>query len=543
MAIDREQLVLFGKYIDGVLTSEETDRLLALLTERPDLRKEFWKNIETDFILMQKSREIMPTSSSDWTRLLPLGMSDSATRPINLGQTEPAQTLRERLTRLCRFQWTRNRDSGRPWLRGVFALAAALLLVVITAIGLLWCLLPFRSSLPDFDGEARVRELVDAVWAEDDVEFQRGQVFNENHFMLKSGLVQLEMKNGTTLILQGPTDLTIHDAMHAFCQSGKVTARVTRKAIGYEITTPNGNIIDRGTEFFIDARADTTQVAVLQGKVDYLSPAKEVFSLFANEAIELNLSKMLKKIPFPPPSDYIDTSGFNTTIKEKATLARAEKTQEDAILDADPNLLVRLDFADLAKGRIGNKSQRGRDLVSFARSTGVKTTEGPLAETKAALFRARDAYAEMTLPGRYDALAIEAVVRIDRLENEGNTIMASTEFLREEGTFVLQLLKDGRLQVQITPPGGEGDRIFSARPIKTSGIKGIWQTYRVELDSRKKNIRFFVGGHLVTQTAWKNASTLRPGPLTIGNEIKQENWSSSSALGGAISELKIFELP
>src|SRR5262249_39537439 len=52
--------------------------------------------------------------------------------------------------------------------------------------------------------------------------------------------------------------------------SGKLTARVPAEAIGFEILSPQGKVIDRGTEFGVVSEKGSTEVYVFEGKVEAL---------------------------------------------------------------------------------------------------------------------------------------------------------------------------------------------------------------------------------------------------------------------------------
>ena len=70
-------------------------------------------------------------------------------------------------------------------------------------------------------------------------------------------------------MLQGKSELKLESASRAFLLAGKMTARVPEEAIGFIVNTPQGAIVDLGTEFALSV-SDThvTEVHVLEGEVE-----------------------------------------------------------------------------------------------------------------------------------------------------------------------------------------------------------------------------------------------------------------------------------
>eukprot|EP00913_Durusdinium_trenchii_P011143 g10465.t1 len=85
---------------------------------------------------------------------------------------------------------------------------------------------------------------------------------------LRGGVASLEFDNGATIRLQGATELDLVSAGEATLRSGRLSATVPPKAVGFTINTPAGRIVDLGTEFDVDVNPDgSTNVAVRVGRV------------------------------------------------------------------------------------------------------------------------------------------------------------------------------------------------------------------------------------------------------------------------------------
>ena len=86
---------------------------------------------------------------------------------------------------------------------------------------------------------------------------------------LESGEVELTFDSGAVVLLQGEAELNVESPMRAFLNSGKATARVPEEAKGFIVNTPQGTVVDLGTEFALSVDEDKAmEVHVLEGEVE-----------------------------------------------------------------------------------------------------------------------------------------------------------------------------------------------------------------------------------------------------------------------------------
>src|SRR5207249_1491314 len=82
------------------------------------------------------------------------------------------------------------------------------------------------------------------------------------------GLAEIRFQCGARVVLQGPADFELLSASSARLKHGKMTARVPGPATGFEVLSPQGQVIDLGTEFGMSVSEDgSTDVYVFEGKV------------------------------------------------------------------------------------------------------------------------------------------------------------------------------------------------------------------------------------------------------------------------------------
>ena len=120
-------------------------------------------------------------------------------------------------------------------------------------------------------GIARVRRTYDVVRAEEDLKpFSAGDMVLSQYYELKSGLLEIEMvETGAIVLLEGPCKFKILNRNAIKLSSGNLTALVeTEKGKGFYVDTPQGRIVDLGTEFGVNVnRLGGTQAMVFDGEV------------------------------------------------------------------------------------------------------------------------------------------------------------------------------------------------------------------------------------------------------------------------------------
>jgi hypothetical protein len=85
---------------------------------------------------------------------------------------------------------------------------------------------------------------------------------------ITTGLVELQLKQGVTLLIEGPAKWSIDGSNKATLKRGKLVAKVPANAIGFTVHTPDGDVVDLGTEFGVEVQpGQQVQVHVFRGKV------------------------------------------------------------------------------------------------------------------------------------------------------------------------------------------------------------------------------------------------------------------------------------
>ena len=211
---------LMGRYADGVATPEEIGELDNALRGDAMLRREFLRYMNVEAVLCSP--------------------------PHTLRIVKPAVSVRNRI-----------------WSRWVAAAAA-----VLTAAFLMWRHTTQPAALPP--AFATLEAATDAVWADPNTDLAlRAGELPTGALRLESGTAQFRFTDGAMMILTGPASVRIPERKRVFVEGGRIFVRCPSPESRLTVGTIATEIVDLGTEFAVESRADqTTFVAVLSGEVE-----------------------------------------------------------------------------------------------------------------------------------------------------------------------------------------------------------------------------------------------------------------------------------
>ncbi len=187
-----------------------------------------------------------------------------------------------------KFAAPKHGRTNRSWQPAMLATAAGLLLA-LTATG--WWVTA-RIGSPESAGDGAIAWLVNAqncAWAsgiEPAGTMRAGSVLE-----IERGLAEVRFQCGARVVLEGPCRLELLTGKSARVLQGKLTARVPAPVTGFEILSPQGKVIDLGTEFgvAVSDKGDTA-VYVFEGKVEAYaaeSDARGAVSLTQNQSARI----------------------------------------------------------------------------------------------------------------------------------------------------------------------------------------------------------------------------------------------------------------
>src|SRR5262249_11073801 len=229
---------LIDDYLNGLLDDARARDLEARLQADVAARRAFvrYVRLHTDLSLELRARQASG-------RVLDLiGMDLAATSPTPHPQSPPRP--------------------ARSVHRLVSLIAAAAVLILAVWAG--WRLLGPRSA-----PEEAVAWLVNAqncTWTDGE---PPGELRPGRSVRIDRGLAELRFRCGTRMVIEGPAHIDLVSARSIRLQAGRLTARVPAEATGFEVLSPQGKVIDLGTEFGVSVNANgVTDVYVFAGQVE-----------------------------------------------------------------------------------------------------------------------------------------------------------------------------------------------------------------------------------------------------------------------------------
>ena len=250
-----ELIKLCGKTRDNTILPDELKHLESLLMTDPGALRFYrqfmsvcsgLEQISQSDSLQGQQTEQDGSAEFDWTDDL------SNLTPVSdftqLSQVEPLPSS------VRPHPSTDDRSYRTTTIVGVVATLAASILIASTML---------RSG-PSPEGFA---SLVDSYQADWDGDGPKGRLNGD--YTLRGGAARLRFDSGAELLVQAPAAFSIDDAGLASLNQGSVRLYVPPAATGFQIKTPYGLVIDRGTRIGVFANSKLgLEVHVFEGKAE-----------------------------------------------------------------------------------------------------------------------------------------------------------------------------------------------------------------------------------------------------------------------------------
>jgi hypothetical protein len=157
----------------------------------------------------------------------------------------------------------RRRESSGRRLAGVW------LVPVLVVAGGLAAVAAWRGGSRPEVGRAAIADLSgDAAW-HDSVVRKLGDTIPSGVVRLERGAAQVRFARGAVVSLNAPVEFEVLGDNRLFLRSGRITSSVPPEAHGFTVVSPDGEVVDFGTEFTVGVDRDgKTDVYVVAGEVD-----------------------------------------------------------------------------------------------------------------------------------------------------------------------------------------------------------------------------------------------------------------------------------
>ena len=253
---------LIEAWLNGTLDDAQFAELEAELLESAAARDAFWDRAAFHGVLSEAARLAWGGESDE----------QPTSGPATLRQPRPQTGLRGGLRSGLRG-WLPSRQQ-KHWAAAVLGAA------VITAAVVMLLLSP--SNQAHAPAPARLAASVPAatvplatvtrsqfLLAGDAAEsLAVGKAIGAGRVVILDGALELTLKNGVVITLEGPADLDLGGEMEAFLHDGSAVVRMPKGTNGFRLKTATADVLDLGTEFAVKAsHGFFTDVQVYEGAV------------------------------------------------------------------------------------------------------------------------------------------------------------------------------------------------------------------------------------------------------------------------------------
>lgn len=576
---------LIEKLLAGELTSDEAELILRVMKESPETVQEIRDNLIADCLLKRfgrhqretceiplsggratvdgeagattdhvltsekESEQLPETDSFDWVNVA----EETAVSEAVLDLADHTVRLHKKF-QLFRFWGQERRNTPHhqdlptvaeqtkgKWNGNLFFTIRLAVFFAFFA-WLVWT--DQRSKSPEpvaqFEPMAHIIEMIEPVWDLPEISYQKGQGIEAGLFALKSGSVTIQYANGARLILEGPVRYVVGDSAKGVCNYGKVNAHIPPEAVGFEIASPFGSVIDRGTAFYLDVGVDSAEVGMVEGKAELCLRGVPSTELTKGEAASFGEHGNISR--FNTAFDkFFSFERFSEKLRTIVRTKCQKEERQNEILDANESLLARFDFANSVNERVANSSRKGRDFCSDLTLASCRYVEGRLFETQAACFDRSQSRAEFSGRQTSRSMTLIANVRLGQLNNWRNVLFFSSVNDRDQGAFIWQISKRGELIfMQIPAKGGLYNTYQSPVCLKMSR-QGTWCQLALVLDGTQKTITHYLNGKPVSTHQWNHPTELVLDNGSIGNVPGLVKSKQRAELGMAIGEFMIYD--
>lgn len=114
---------------------------------------------------------------------------------------------------------------------------------------------------------------------------------------LGAGQAELTFDSGVLVTIFAPADFDILSPTSIRCRRGRVTALVNERGKGFTVETPQGKVVDLGTQFGLDISDDgEMQIVVFQGSVDLAPESGQIQRMEQGDALLLKNSGEIQRL-------------------------------------------------------------------------------------------------------------------------------------------------------------------------------------------------------------------------------------------------------
>ena len=394
---------------------------------------------------------------------------------------------------------------------------------------------------------------VDATWS-NDTNLKEGDLVPPGPLQLLSGVAQIELFSGVSVVVEGEAAFEIHSPMDVSMGAGKLRARVPEAAQGFRVRSTEGDVVDLGTEFAINVMAGQSEVHVLDGEVEWHPKEGATQLLDGGQAMNWRGSGH-SEILTADASAFVGVAEIGVKRIESRYSQMEDWMNYSANLRADPRLVsyYKMGTNDPWSRRLRNISELGSECVG----EGAVVAAAAVADRWGRLGHALDfspmgSRVRVVVPGEYRSMTFLTWVKINSLDRWYNSLFLTDGHDLHEPHW--QILNDGRLFFSVKKydtnnesTGQQAKYNFHSPQFWDASLSGQWLMIATVYNVDGREVTHYVNGRVLSREAIPEeylVETVEIGAASIGNW--GEPYSEDPAftvrnLNGSMDEFAFFE--
>ena len=387
------------------------------------------------------------------------------------------------------------------------------------------------------DDVAVLQHAANVQWLNLTNEMFAGETLPTGRVQIASGAMEVELKRGTRLVVEGPADLQLVSDNEAFLRFGKATAFVPDTAHGFRLTAPAVAVTDLGTEFGLIASTNgRSDLHVFAGVIEMDQLTRKPRRMLQGQALQVQGSRV-RKLPVNRATFLFEGDVAREENAEQRERLQTWKMAAEA-LSCDPAAVVHFTFEDsnAGDGRLANAAISSK--ARAAKILGGVWTDGRWPGKRAFAFVNKSDRIRFEVPNTMTSLTYMAWLRVDQLLSTSNAL-AITES-GAQGEVHWQIYRDGRVALSAhSGKSGNVDQTWDrgiSPAIFTTNRFGKWTHLVSVYDVASRTINHYVNGEFVSSSPIKRPLPLKLGAVEIGNwgvRVDQPRWASMKSAGPA----------
>lgn len=362
--------------------------------------------------------------------------------------------------------------------------------------------------------------------------FHVGQVLYPGALNLASGILQLELYSGVSLVVEGPAELEIVSPDLVRMHSGKVRADVPPPARGFRLLAGEFDLVDLGTEFGVSLGKDGAgELHVINGEVQVksaIAPGNAGELLTTGKAVALNRDGSHSVIT----ADATKFAG-SAALRERSDKRYAAWQKAMQALADDPDTVALYDFQMGHDNRLPNLAKHGpNDTEGIV--VGCGKGQGRWEDKSSLDFRHSSQRVRVKIPGSYDSLTLATWVKIDSLEQFSQSLLQA-ESRQPLSTFwnLIQRKPNQGLRANFGDAVRHEDATKARHRHLTEAFillpdrTGTWTHFAVTMDNATREVVHYANGREIERMKIDAPAPIEIGLADIGNSPSR-NWAKGT---------------